>query len=66
MQWLNFKPKGEAMSEIHKGRQEVLALPCKIMRENKTKKHLTSARPSGHYEVPVGLFFFFNLDFIWK
>lgn len=30
MQWLNFKPKGEALSEIHKGRQEVLASPCKI------------------------------------
>lgn len=38
MQWRNSKPKGEAMSKIHKGRQEALASLYKIHEKTKQNK----------------------------
>lgn len=63
MQWLNFKPKGEAMSEIHKGRQEALASLCKVHRRKQNK---TSDLGKAQWTLQGFTRPHLNLDLIWQ
>lgn len=63
MQWLNIKPEGQAQSELHKGRPEVLAMQnsCEKTKQNKASDLYKTQWTLQGFTGPLFLNLRFNL-----